>query len=45
MASMRAVRIHNYGGPEVLVYDEVPVPVLQSGEVLIRVHGAGVNGL
>ena len=45
MASLRAVRIHNYGGPEVLVYNEVPLPVLQSGEVLIRVLGAGANGL
>jgi NADPH2:quinone reductase len=42
---MKAVRIHAYGGPEVLQLDEVPVPNIQSGEVLVRVHAAGVNFL
>jgi NADPH2:quinone reductase len=42
---MKAIRIHAYGGPEVLQLDEVPVPNVQSGEVLIRVHAAGVNFL
>lgn len=45
MASMKAVRIHKYGGPEVLVYEAAPVPALEPGEVLIRVHAAGVNPL
>ncbi len=41
---MKAVRIHKFGGPEVLVYEEdVPRPVLGQGEVLIKVAGAGVN--
>jgi NADPH:quinone reductase-like Zn-dependent oxidoreductase len=40
---MKAVRIHQYGGPEVLQYEEAPQPKLQPGEVLIRVHAAGVN--
>jgi NADPH:quinone reductase-like Zn-dependent oxidoreductase len=40
---MKAVRIHNYGGPEVLQYEEAPRPQPQAGEVLIRVHAAGVN--
>ncbi|QJS14766.1 NADP-dependent oxidoreductase [Streptomyces argyrophyllae] len=40
---MRAVRLHEHGGPEVLRYDEVPVPVPGPGEVLVRVHAAGVN--
>jgi NADPH:quinone reductase-like Zn-dependent oxidoreductase len=43
MATMKAVRIHDYGGPEVLRYEEAPRPEAASGEVLIRVHAAGVN--
>jgi NADPH:quinone reductase-like Zn-dependent oxidoreductase len=43
MAMMKAVRIHEYGGPEVLRYEEAPRPEAGSGEVLIRVHAAGVN--
>jgi NADPH:quinone reductase-like Zn-dependent oxidoreductase len=41
--TMKAVRIHKYGGPEVLQYEDAPRPKPQSGEVLIRVHAAGVN--
>jgi NADPH2:quinone reductase len=40
---MKAVRIHAYGGPEVLRLDDVPEPVPGPGEVLLRVHAAGVN--
>lgn len=40
---MKAVRFHNYGGPEVLKYEEAPRPVPGAGEVLIRVHAAAVN--
>jgi NADPH:quinone reductase-like Zn-dependent oxidoreductase len=40
---MKAIRIHNYGGPEVLKYEDAPRPEPQSGEVLVRVHAAGVN--
>jgi NADPH:quinone reductase-like Zn-dependent oxidoreductase len=43
MKVMKAVRIHKYGGPEVLQYEDAPRPQLGSGEVLIRVHAAGVN--
>ncbi len=43
MAKMKAVRIHEYGGPEVLKYEDVPVPKPARGEVLVRVHAAGVN--
>jgi NADPH2:quinone reductase len=42
---MKAIRIHAHGGPEVLQLDEVPIPDIQSGEVLVRVHAAGVNFL
>src|ERR1700730_1466577 len=41
--TMKAIRIHNYGGPEVLHYEDTPRPQPQAGEVLIRVHAAGVN--
>jgi NADPH:quinone reductase-like Zn-dependent oxidoreductase len=43
MDLMKAIRIHNYGGPEVLQYEDAPSPKLAPGEVLIRVHAAGVN--
>lgn len=41
--TMKAVRIHAYGGPEVLVYEDVPTPSPGPGEVLLRVRAAGVN--
>src|SRR2546423_6140254 len=41
--TMKAIRIHNYGGPKVLHYEDAPRPKPQAGEVLIRVHAAGVN--
>src|SRR5438309_10187185 len=40
---MKAIRIHNYGGPEILKYEDAPRPKPQVGEVLVRVHAAGVN--
>jgi NADPH:quinone reductase-like Zn-dependent oxidoreductase len=43
METMKAVRIHSYGGPEVLVYEEVPRPQPEQGEVLVKVEAAGVN--
>ena len=42
---MIAIRMHSYGGPEVLRYEDVPRPQVGKGEVLIRVHAAGVNPL
>src|SRR5260221_209836 len=41
--TMKAIRIHRYGGPEALQYEDAPRPQPQAGEVLIRVHAAGVN--
>lgn len=40
---MQAIEIIQPGGPEVLKAAERPVPVLKPGEVLIKVHAAGVN--
>src|SRR2546430_9405349 len=39
--TMKAVRIHNYGGPEVLHYEDAPRPQPQAGEVFFPVHPAG----
>jgi NADPH:quinone reductase-like Zn-dependent oxidoreductase len=41
--TMKAIRIHRYGGSEVLKYEDAPRPKPQAGEVLVRVHAAGVN--
>lgn len=43
MATMKAVRIHEYGGPEVLKYEDAPRPEPGEGDVLVRVHAASVN--
>ncbi len=43
MTTMKAVRIHEYGGPDVTHYEDVPRPQAQAGEVLVRVRAAGVN--
>ena len=42
-STMRAVRYHEFGGPDVLVVEQVPRPTTGEGEVLVRVHAAGVN--
>jgi NADPH:quinone reductase-like Zn-dependent oxidoreductase len=39
---IQAIRVHQYGGPEQLKLDQIPCPRPQAGEVLIRVHAAGV---
>src|SRR5438067_13066074 len=43
MENMKAVRVHNYGGPEVLRFEDAPRPTPGSDELLIRVHAASVN--
>jgi NADPH:quinone reductase-like Zn-dependent oxidoreductase len=40
---MKAMRIHQYGGPEVLRIESVPQPRPGPDQVLVRVQGAGVN--
>jgi len=40
---MKAIQVHEFGGPEVLKLGEVPTPKPEAGQVLVRVHAAGVN--
>ncbi|WP_246410039.1 NADP-dependent oxidoreductase [Roseateles terrae] len=40
---MKAIRQHEFGGPDVLRYEDAPKPQAGPGEVLIRVHAVGVN--
>jgi NADPH2:quinone reductase len=40
---MKAIRVHEFGGPEVLRLEEVPPPTPAPGEVLVQVEAAGVN--
>ena len=40
---MKAILVREFGGPEVLKLEEVPIPKPAAGEVLVRIHAAGVN--
>jgi len=40
---MKAARIHSFGGPDVIVVEDVPRPVPSAGELLVRVAAAGVG--
>ena len=40
---MKAVRFHEFGGPEVLRYEDVPEPEPGPGEALVRLSASGVN--
>ena len=42
---MKVVRFHEFGGPEVLKYEEVPAPQLRKDQVLIRVKACALNHL
>ena len=41
--TMSAIRIHEFGGRDVLKYEQAPRPTPGTGEMLVRVHAAGVN--
>jgi NADPH:quinone reductase-like Zn-dependent oxidoreductase len=43
MDTMMAVRAHQRGGPEVLVYESAPIPRPGAGEVLVEVHAAAIT--
>jgi NADPH2:quinone reductase len=40
---MKAIRVHQFGGPEVLNLEEIPTPKPDAGQVLVRVRAIGVN--
>jgi NADPH:quinone reductase-like Zn-dependent oxidoreductase len=42
-ATMKAIVVHEYGGPEVLKFEDVPIPEPKDDEMLIKVVAAGVN--
>jgi NADPH:quinone reductase len=42
---MHAIRIHAYGGPEVMELEELATPIPGIGQAVIRVHAATVNFL
>lgn len=41
--TMKAIRQHEFGGPEVLLYEEAPLPELKPGELLVRIPAVGIN--
>jgi NADPH2:quinone reductase len=40
---MKAVRVHQYGGPEVLKNDDIPIPEPKAGEARVKVEAIGLN--
>ncbi len=42
-AAMKAVRIHAFGGPEAMRYEDAPRPQPKSGEILVKVHASSAN--
>ncbi|MCH7472484.1 zinc-binding dehydrogenase [bacterium] len=42
---MKAVRFHEHGGPEVLIYEDAPVPQIGPGDALIKVRACALNHL
>jgi NADPH:quinone reductase-like Zn-dependent oxidoreductase len=40
---MKAVRLHEFGGPDVLRYEDAPRPIPSAGEMLVRVHAVSIN--
>ncbi len=40
---MKAIRIHEHGGPEVLSYEDIAVPEPRAGEALVKIDASGVN--
>jgi NADPH:quinone reductase-like Zn-dependent oxidoreductase len=43
IVDMKAVRVHRFGGPEVMLYEDIARPIPASDEVLVRIEAAGVG--
>ena len=43
MPTMKAMRIHSFGGPDVMRLEDMPIPEPQNDELLLRVYAASVN--
>lgn len=43
MATMQAIRVHQYGGPEAMELEQLPIPTPGAGQALVKVEAAGVN--
>ncbi len=41
----RAIRFHDYGGPEVMRFEDVEQPAPKEGEILVRIHAVSVNSV
>jgi NADPH:quinone reductase len=41
--AMKAIQVHQFGGPEVMKLEEIPAPKPDAGHVLVRIKAAGVN--
>src|SRR5947208_17062952 len=41
--TMKAIVVHEYGGPDLLKYEDAPVPEPKENEILVRVIASGVN--
>jgi NADPH2:quinone reductase len=41
--NMKAILVRQFGGPEVLKFEELPTPKPAAGQVLVKIHAAGVN--
>ena len=40
---MKAIRVHQHGGPDVLRYEDIPTPSAGPGQVLVHIEAAGLN--
>ncbi|MET0585521.1 MAG: quinone oxidoreductase [Candidatus Binatia bacterium] len=40
---MKTIRVHNHGGPEVLTYEDVPMPEPKTGEARVKIEASGLN--
>ena len=40
---MKAVIVKEYGGPEVMLYEDADMPTIGAGDVLVKVEAAGIN--